>query len=221
MYFIVYGSEDTLMPNCGCNKACSCTVVANGAPIIIESSDQFSVVLIDVGKTGGPDNIVEGSGRPTDPYSVSFKDSLEYRPRAQEWRQLPYTTEEWTSDPTLYSTPVMNALFLWAPEQEPQLVTSGVLLGAYVDINTGGVGIPLELTIFFGSLLLDNGPARIAQYTGNAPNPIMACTGFLNPARTIIDLSSSGLRAEISVHVRDPADGIVAINEVRLWGVQV
>lgn len=209
------------MPNCGCTKACTCTFVANGAPIIIETATQLSLSLVDIGRVGPADNVVSGTGRPTDPYSVSFKDSLEYRPRAQEWRQLPFTSQEWTSEPTLYSTPVFNALFLWAPESSPQLAQSGLILGAYADVNTGGITITTEISIFFGFTTADVGPSVVSRYTSTNVNPLMACTGFLNPARTVADLASSGLRAEISVQIRDPSAGIVAINEVRLWGMQV
>lgn len=209
------------MPNCGCTKACSCTVAANGAPIIIESGGALDLTLIDIGQVGAPDNIVQGSGRPTDPYSITWKDSLEYRPRAQEWRQLPFTSQEWTSDPTLYSTPYAHAVFLWAVENNPALTASSVILGAYADINTGGVTINTELSIFFNSFFADTGPSLIAHYTSTNVNPLSACTGYLNPARTLVDLSSSGLRGEITVLVRDPSAGIVAVNEIRLWGIQV
>lgn len=210
------------MPNCGCSKACSCRVVANGAPIIIESAgDGLNLSLIDVGKVGGPDNIVTGSGRTTDPYSVSWKDSLEYRPRAQEWRQSPFTTQAWTSEPTLYSTPFSNAIFLWALTHEPNLTASGVLLGAYADVNTGGVTTPIELTLFFDALIFDDGPNEVAYSVTSVSNPVLACTGFVNPARSVIDLGSSGLRGEVSVQVRSPANLITAVNQVRVWGVQV
>lgn len=208
------------MPTCGCSKSCNCTVVSNGAPIIIQSGDPLDMVLVDVGKIGTADNIVSGSGRPTDPYSISWKDSVEFRPRAEEWRQLPYD-DVWPTEPTLYSTPTPHSIFLWAPENDAGLTASNVILGAYADINTGGVTITTELSIIYGSFFADTGPARIAHYTSTNVNPQMACTGYLNPARTIVDLSSSGLRAEIAVVVRDPSNGIVAINEIRLWGIQV
>lgn len=215
------------MPNCGCSKPCNCSVVSNGAPIIIESADQLTVTLLGAGREGWQDNIVQGSGRALDPYTVSWKDSLEYRPRAQEWRQsgsFPNGTD-WTSEPTLYSTPTDNALFLWAATfpSDVNLKAPGILVGAYADVNTGGVAVPIEFSILFGFILTDPGPARIAHSVTSVSNPILACTGYINPARTVVDLTSSGLVAALIVRISSPngLGAITAINQVRIWGVQV
>lgn len=217
------------MPPCGCTKPCNCAVAQNGAPIIVESSDlgSLQVVLFPTERVGWRDNVVSGTGSAQNPYMVSFKDSLEYRPKAQEWRLTPPADSDpidWSTNPSVYSTPVPNATFIWASgsfSEEINLTATGLLVGAWASVNTGGVATPIELQLFYDFVVDDLGPDRIAGASTTTANPILGCTGYVTPLKSATSLFSSGLTASLSLQVRNPANVALTVSDVRLWAVEV
>lgn len=213
------------MPNCGCSKVCGCFVAQNGAVFISETDfDTGAITYLATARIGWRDNVVDGNGRATNPYTVSFRDSLEYRPRAQEWRQTGpnYDNDGWVLEPTVYSTPIPNATFVWA-ESDPAaayLTASGVLIGAWINVNTGGVAGPIEMNIFT-SIADFTGPLNIAGASTQSSDPNLACAGYLNPVDSATSVASSGITATIVVQLFDQANVIVGINDIRLWAVEV
>lgn len=214
------------MPNCGCSGVCNCFVAQNGAIFIAETDfDTGAVTYLNSSRIGWRDNVVAGNGRATNPYAVSFRDSLEYRPRAQEWRQTGtnfYTTGWSAGDPNVYSTPIPSAVFLWAAgfPGEANITATGILVGAWANISTGGVSAPIEMIIAV-SIVDTTGPFNIAGAATQTSDPNLACAGYLNPVDTATSLASSGTTANLVVQFFDAAAAIVTINDIRLWAVEV
>lgn len=214
------------MPTCNCAKVCNCFVDDNGAPIVVESFDPGipATTLLDTPRIGSRDSVVVGSGRSTNPYSVSFKDSLEYRPRAQEWRQtgIDFYANNWVSDPTVYSTPIARATFLWAPSDPAVtfITAPGLIIGAWASVTSAAQ--PIEFQIFYdvqdGG---DLGPDRVSGCSTNSVNSILACTGYVNPLRSSVDVGASGLRMSVIAQIRNPEGLTLTVNDVRIWAVEV
>lgn len=227
MYFFVHDSEVPLMSRCdSCSKPCGCAVAQNGAAIVVENSNVFigDASLFPTERVGWRDNIVEGTGSVNDPYSVSFKDALEFRPRAQEWRQIGGNYEDvgWVSEPTLYSTPTENALFIFNVDfPSVNVVGTGFMVGAYADVNTFGVSTPIELHLFYDFVVTSSGPGHIGGATTQAANPVLACVGYVSPLRSALNIVSSGLTLSIALDVRFPGVSDIDINSVRIWAVEV
>lgn len=217
------------MARCTCSKPCNCAIAQNGAPIIVENSQILlgQAALFPTSRVGWRDNLVAGTGSSGNPYTVSFKDSLEFRPAAQEWRYTgsDYDEEGFATDPNQYSTPVPNAMFVWSAafETEINVAGTGFLIGAYADVNTGGVATPVELHLFYDFQVVNTGPDRIAGSTTQAANPVLTCVGYVNPLRSAIPLASSGLFLSILLDVRAPAltSDSYSVPSVRVWAVEV
>lgn len=214
------------MARCGCSKTCTCFVDQNGATIIAQETDVLAgtVSLMPSSRIGWRDNVVTGSGRQSDPYVVSFKDSLEYRPPAQELRQTGpnFYNDGWVVEPTVYSTPAPKALFFWVESfpGEIQAVGSGFIIGAWANIDTGGVAAPIEMVIV-ASIVDISGPFNIAGASTQTVNPKLACSGYVNPVDSAVSIGSTGVTTIIVLQFFDPASAIVSVSDVRLWGVEV
>lgn len=215
------------MARCGCSKTCACAVEANGAPIIPEGIDLSTGIttLFPTSRVGWRDNVVDGTGSLNDPYSVSFKDSLEYRVHAQEWRQtgVDFNTVGWTiSDPTVYSTPGDKSIFIWtaAFPNDAYVVYPGLFVGCWARCSTGGVAAPIVLLL--GVTINDSsGPFNLAGNTTSTIDPVLSCVGYLNPLDSVVSVGSSGITASIVVSISNPASVALTVTDIRLWAVEV
>ena len=225
MHFCFRYPEVTLMAApCGCSRACSCRVSQNGAVIIGEPEFGFSNFdVFESERIGWRDNLVEGTGSANNPYMVSFKDSLEFRPRAQEWRQtgVDFFANGWiNNDPTVYSTPHPFATFLWSPAFPSDIngTATGYLVGAWASFTVGVA--PIEM-IIVSSIADATGPFNIAAASTQTANPVLACSGYVNPMDSSISLASSGITATLVLQIFDPSNSNPVINDVRVWAVEV
>lgn len=206
--------------NCGCSKACNCLVTTNGT--LIQAAEIGGTDPQPNTRVGWRDSIVEGSGSASNPYTVSFVDSLEYRPWAAEARENAAGSNLWDGNPIIYNSKSGDPLFVWAAVLPGTINISqtGLLVGARVVISSAGAIGAISLIVEFTSTNPDTGPTQLAGYTaGNSVSPILTTSGYLSPLRSF-PLVSSGLTGELGIGVLSTFGGWT-IGDVQLWAISV
>lgn len=204
------------MPPCNCTK-CGCSVAQNGVVFVQTETGIVGAEFLPSTRIGWRDNVVDGQGSSAEPFSVSFVDSVEYRPWAAEMKQISPVSGDFTASSMQYN---QNGLFVWSAgfPEEINLTQTGVLLGAYVSVTSGAaVDVSMELAVGFFSY--DNGMVSVASHSvGAVISPILNAVGYLSPLRTF-PVVSSGLTATVNLSLVSSV--AVTVNEVRVWGITV
>lgn len=96
------------MPSCGCVGSCTCTWTSDG--VVLFADGQGGYLPAAGTRVGRRNTVVTGKGTDSNPYQISFIDSLEYRPDAVEFRQVGVTNVVGKVDLDIYyATPPPDA----------------------------------------------------------------------------------------------------------------
>lgn len=214
------------MARCGeCTSSCQCEMTQDG---VLSLADAEGAVF-DLIRTGRLTSTVEGSGSSANPFTVSFVDSLEYRPPAAHGVSTtvgfgdgaPHDVE-WTSK--TYGTPLPSSGFVFILPAFPEelYITDGLMqvVGASL-VFTGGISgnyCAAEIQVGISPTYQRHTVGGHWGYPDTGGTVILNMTGtFMGRIHTETEVSGIQAIAQVAYISTSP----LTLQSVKFWMCQV